>query len=462
MLGGLLMAIGILIVLVQVTLLGMEWWRAQIPEYAPGELADVSVVTPVTLSVVDPDATALKRKKAGEQVPPVFRFDASVGDEMAGRFAKAYENFKELFREGLNRTWPEGVGADDLRSDAFLDYRTSFRDFHRDFPLTDQLAQIWATGDDADSLRNLTVAAIRDALSRYVVDDTQQVFAQPYDEILLSSPTNAGGVSEVGNLETKASGLPTRSLQTLGEARSRVVRELGDQGSAWAAYAAKFLQPNVTFDGQFTAEAREYVAKDLDVRTNFAAGAKLVSAAYPVSPIQAAALQELKTHYQSESVGKEWQEAWPAAFGVCFIITGAFVIRASKRQNRGLIPLSRATLSARGIRSANEAETVRRGVIAGLTTWLKTAFVRRLIQQRDAAIAAQTDVSQQVEVINKRLTRLHPEIRERVADYERRIAALEKELKGANEMNRELIKTKISLARKELEIEKAKSNLVWN
>lgn len=462
MLGGLLVAIGILTVLVQVALLGMQWWQAQVPDYEPGELADVSVVTPVTLSVVDPEATGLIRKRAGEQIPPVFRFDASVGDEMAGRFAKEYDKFKELFREGLNRTWPEGLVGDDLRSDAFFDYRKRFQDFHQDFPLTDQLAQTWATGDGANSLRDSTVAAIRNALSRYVVDDAQDVLAQPYDEILLSSPTNAGGVSEASNLETKASRLQTRSLQTLGEVRSRVEKELSDQGVDWAAYAATFLQPNVTFDEQFTAEAREYVAKDLVVRTNFAAGAKLVSAAFPVSPIQAAALRELKTHYQSESVGKDWQEAWPAAFGVCFIITGAFVIQASKRQNRGLIPLSRATLSAKGIRTANEAETVRRGVIAGLTAWLKTAFVRRLIQQRDAAIAAQVDVSQQVEVINKRLTRLHPEIRERVADYERRIAALEKELKGANEINRELIKTKISLARKELEIEKAKSNLVWN
>jgi uncharacterized protein (DUF342 family) len=101
-------------------------------------------------------------------------------------------------------------------------------------------------------------------------------------------------------------------------------------------------------------------------------------------------------------------------------------------------------------------------LIQQLGNWLKLQFVQRMIQQRNEAVAAQADASTQVQGLNDRLTKLHPEIRERVADYERRIAQLERELNTSNEVTRELIKTKISLARKELEIEKAKSNLVWN
>ena len=94
--------------------------------------------------------------------------------------------------------------------------------------------------------------------------------------------------------------------------------------------------------------------------------------------------------------------------------------------------------------------------------WLRQQFVQRLIQQRNGALASEAGASAQVQVINERLSRLQPEIEERITDYEHRIAGLERELSGANEVTRELIKTRIGLARKELEIEKAKSNLVWN
>jgi uncharacterized protein (DUF342 family) len=109
-----------------------------------------------------------------------------------------------------------------------------------------------------------------------------------------------------------------------------------------------------------------------------------------------------------------------------------------------------------------QTEAVRQGVIRQLSGWLKRVFVQRLIQQRNESVAAQAAASDQVEQLNARLTRLHPHIRERVAAYERRIAQLERELASANEVSRELIKARISLARKELEIEKARSNLVWN
>ena len=109
-----------------------------------------------------------------------------------------------------------------------------------------------------------------------------------------------------------------------------------------------------------------------------------------------------------------------------------------------------------------EIAALRQGLIHQLGGWLKQQFVQRLIQQRNEAVSAQAEASGHVNLLNERLTRLHPEIRERVVEYERRIAQLERELNSANEVSRELIKTRISMARKELEIEKAKSNLVWN
>lgn len=101
-------------------------------------------------------------------------------------------------------------------------------------------------------------------------------------------------------------------------------------------------------------------------------------------------------------------------------------------------------------------------MIRHLAAWLKLAYVQRRIRQSNEARDSQENASRQLQDVNERLDRLHPEICECVADYERRIAGLERKLKGANDFTRQLIESKIFMVRKELEIERAKSNLVWN
>jgi hypothetical protein len=97
-----------------------------------------------------------------------------------------------------------------------------------------------------------------------------------------------------------------------------------------------------------------------------------------------------------------------------------------------------------------------------MARWLKEQFVSRLIDQRNEAMDNQRAAASRVDQINVRLGNLQPEIRKRIADYEKRIVALEKELVESNAVNKQLIRTRIQMAKKELEIEKARSNLAWN
>lgn len=462
MLGRLLLVMGTLILLAQAVLYGARWWRERVPEYHVGDLADATLVTPVEFTVVDAAATERARAKETRRLPPLFRFDPRIGDQAANRFLADFDRRREFFEEGLRRRWPEGLTSDDLDSQTFADFQSAFKMAHPDFPLTDELARNWAAGTIADPLRAHTAAAIREALSRYVVDEVQQERAQGYDEIYLSPPVEAGGVQDAAQLKKLAGRVQTRSLQSVGRTRAKLEEELSATGADWVSYAAGFICANTTFDEALTAAARAADTNGIIVRMNFRPGDELVAAAQPVTQLQAAALQGLRDHYASARAGQAWSRMWPAAFGGVLVLLGALIGRASKGRGHDLVPVSQA-LTGRSLRgSSPEADGLRRGLLRHLAGWLKLAFVQRLIQQRNEALTSQNDASRQVEMINEKLTRLHPEIRERVAEYERRIAQLERELNGANEVTRELIKTRISLARKELEIEKAKSNLVWN
>ncbi len=458
-----LVAVGLLALLVQALLIGARSWSEYVPHYPTGALADRTVVTPVALRVLDPEATEIARAKEGRTVPPLFRFDAGASDLAVERFLKDYNQRHSLFLQGLRRRWPAPPSSDELASSAFADYLTAFQLAHPDFPLSDQMAASWATESDQDPLRNQTAAAIRNVLRQYVVADELPADTSHHADVYLSPPRDAGGVTQPDQLAERATRIQSRVMFSVSRARSQLRREVASAGPAWGDFAARFIAPNLTFDQTFTTTARTELTRDVNVYTEFQAGDPLVRAAHPVSEVQSAALQELRSHYATATAGRGWTPWWLGGVGLLLICGGVL----TGMPGRTVIPAgARAGLAAT---TAGEAMALplplpeaRSGLMNNLAAWLKLRFVQRLIEQRNEAMGAQAEASNQVEVLSDRLTKLHPEIRERVAEYERRIAQLEHELNSSNEVTRELIKTKISLARKELEIEKARSNLVWN
>ena len=460
-LGNLLIAIGLLALLAQAILSGARAWRERAPQYQVDELADQNLVTPVALSVIDPEATATAREREGRRLPPLYRFDARIGDLATERFQDNYGQRHALFLQGLRRQWPVALTADELASDRFTDYVAAFRLAHPEFPLAAELARVWAAEFEPPRLRNQTASAIREALRQYVVEDQLPEAAIGYTEVFISAPAGAGGLTDPTELESRASQMQRRVMIPLDKVRARLRHELAAGGSEWSAFAAQFAAANVTFDPAFTAAARTEFARHINVRVDFHAGDQILKLAEPITLVQSAALESLRSHFAQAAQQRGWTEWWLSLFGCALIAAGMAAPRLARWAGRAA-DRSELVISEPTMRDPAEIAALRQGLIHQLGGWLKQQFVQRLIQQRNEAVSAQAEASGHVNLLNERLTRLHPEIRERVVEYERRIAQLERELNSANEVSRELIKTRISMARKELEIEKAKSNLVWN
>ncbi len=87
-------------------------------------------------------------------------------------------------------------------------------------------------------------------------------------------------------------------------------------------------------------------------------------------------------------------------------------------------------------------------------------LVRRLISQRTVLVDAQTRAAADIADLEKRLEIIHAPLQDRLCAYEQRIIELEKELVQKGEENRELIRAKIELTRKQLSA--AKERLDFN
>ena len=90
---------------------------------------------------------------------------------------------------------------------------------------------------------------------------------------------------------------------------------------------------------------------------------------------------------------------------------------------------------------------------------LKETVVRELATQRRELLKAQEEATVEIAAMIHRFDSVQAPLQDRLHSYEARIQELEKELSALNEENRELLKLKIEMIRRQLEVERVNNRL---
>lgn len=93
-----------------------------------------------------------------------------------------------------------------------------------------------------------------------------------------------------------------------------------------------------------------------------------------------------------------------------------------------------------------------------LTQALKDAVVQELAAQRRQLLAAQQEAAAELSALVRRLEQMQAPMIERLRTYEERLQELQKELAMQTEQNRELLKMKIEMTRRQMENERSRIN----
>jgi hypothetical protein len=93
-----------------------------------------------------------------------------------------------------------------------------------------------------------------------------------------------------------------------------------------------------------------------------------------------------------------------------------------------------------------------------LTEALKDAVVQELAAQRRQLLAAQQDAAAELTALVRRLEQMQAPMIERLRAYEERLMELQKDLADQTEQNRELLKLKIEMTRRQMESERSRIN----
>lgn len=458
-LGSVLIGIGILELFALGMIHGAISWKQRLPEIQSGDTAPTTVKTPVAFTVEDVRSTRHLRDQESRRIRPIFEYDSHSSERVANRFLEKYDSKQIQFTRRLQKNWKLPLNTEQLASEDYANFLTEFRTIHPEFPLSDRLAEQWARNQLEDDVRRETANQIREQQRRYITSSAPQPApASNHPEYWMMTKNTISDTLSMDEVKKQAHILPVKSVQSIAVAKKYFFESMPNREEEWKQFAMEFLEPNLVFSEQLTASTRHDATATLIVHREFKAGDDIVVTGGTVSETQSAALAKLGKHYAARNTERQTSNLWLILVGTACVTVG-FVIRS---MNPGAGVSSVVVASGETGFPRTDGVQLKRGLLDQMSRWLKEQFIVRLIDQRNEAIDNQAGASSKLEQINTRLNKLQPEIRERIATYERRIEDLEKELLESTAINRELIQSRILMARKELEIEKARSKVTWN
>lgn len=465
-----------------------------VADYRIGDQVIENIVTPVPLMVVDPAATDALKEKESQRIPVVFRFDktaaALVELEIRETFSLARSNFVRLMHSSFHHTKLEEY---QLETEQFDKLIASFKRQNKTFPLSFRLAEEWALGRDGLAEQITLLARVRQAMEQPIRYDNLTNAPKIGSQVLLVPVKGAQETIALDDIKTRGVATSKTNLLTMSRARLALVDKFGADEADAARFAARCLKENCFVETELTLAARARHTDPLFVADNYQAGQVVARAGQMVDRKILAALNQIQEKTvagrlqqqvasQKEQVEKEKAAALQAresnkwlfggliAFGAVSLISVTWLVLRRKAPVAQLPAVIGATATTpaeagwqqRALAAEEKAARATDAIRSGVVAQLKEKAVSSLVSQRGEMIEAQHAAAAEMAELERRLTELQTPLQDRLRAYESRIADLEKALAAKGEENRELIKAKIELMRKQMEVERTGGKLQFN
>lgn len=447
--------------------------------YKLGDVATQEVVTPVALTVINPETTEALREKEALKVPLVIRFRAQTADEAEAALRAAFALARSNFTDTLYRTMkgkPEDERA--IGGPLFMRAVESARKHADGFPLMEELAPVWARDESGAAIENELADKLRATLTLPIIAGKAPSLFNSKNSIALV-PVNYLDRQPTPEETTKLRRIVKGSqLTSLAAARSQLLKSFPEAGQSRARFAAKFLTTNSQPDVELTQVLRSRRTEGLCATDNYEAAEVIVRKGQVVDRKTLAALNTmreksligtLQNQLVQEKIEKvvvetsSQRNAWIAAGTSALAFLSILIVwRARSRRRRISVPV----LAGAGFASGEEdwrerailaearAEQAKHAMRSGFLHWMREKLVQGLFSQRAELLSSQQKAEAEMHALEQRLEQLHTPLQERIRAYEGRIGELEKDLAVKGEENRELIKAKITLAKNQLTVER--------
>lgn len=425
-----------------------------IPTLQIGDTAAQDIAAPFAFTVIDLDATENLRRQLAALAPAYFRHDPQAAAEAEVAFRKSF-------------------AADSA------------------------LPALWAQAEPGDANADLLAAKLREAAARRICAANLPPEFRTSPQVRLLTET----APTLAEAERDAVEIPREQLVPLDRARADLLAAFPAAQQPVAKFLASFLKTNCAPEIELSRQSRiaqsetaisaaQYAAGQLIVRRGEVITAKTKSALDKTGKLLAA--RAAAAHEQAAqqvaarkiAAGKiaaaqpaAQSNPWPwLAVATAVSLAGFFVWRQARRRGgRGFRRMSFADSGElevvshadsewqrRALAAERRAERataiVRKGLVGQLARLLTNDLMKKLVSQRTELIAGQHQAVGEIELLAARLEKLEGAPPQ--GYYEQRIAELERELATKNAENRELLRARIEVARRQQA--EAQRRVDWN
>ena len=465
--------------------------------YRTGDTAEENISTPVALDVIDADATAARKAAEALKTPAIFRSYPNPTNAITRDFLAAFAKTRALFATNLQSALGGITDADaTVASPGFAKFVATFNRKKIPFPISTELAGVWAHGDAGAAIQTRLLNSLLQMTHRPIRPDDPTNGVVPGlalgETLRLAAVDSPQSELTLTDAEQRGKLVTLTSVTTLTRLRDLFRKNFPTTEQPLARGIGKFLRTNCELDAGLTRQARDRDTQQLVVVNHYDAGQVIVQRGEIIDAKRKAVLVQLdeklmpsqlnaqlaaqreqlraqlelaaaqKARDQNVNLQPQTPPARPnndwllvALAGISVVALMAFWIRA---RNRRRMP---SLLSVRAEKSIPQPhDYLQASLSPQIAQILKEAVVQGLAAQRNELLQAQQAAAAEIGALVHRLDELKAPMQDRLRSYEDRIGELEKDLAERNEENRELLKLKIEMTRRQLEAERARNRVV--
>ena len=462
-----------------------------VPEFQVGDKPASNIVTPVHLVVIDQERTETLREREAAKVPAIFRHYTNSAAEAELKMLTAYNAAREGFLKSIERTFKKRkLDAETIEQERFGRAVAAYQKANRSFPLTTNLATVWALGEQDQVILEDLTSTLREAVRGYIRPDTLSAIAKAGPGQIRLVPRGSTNAIDLDRALGRSTNFYRSNFVAVGRVRKDVQARFGPDEQWAGKFVSSFVRENCVCDEPLTLLSRARRTDPIISAETYEAGAVVAKAGELIDGKIKMALDELRRRTEgdvikaqaaeekrkAETIAAELEAAQAkvtqaenekrnlrlvlAGAGVLSVaMVGLLIARARRPRTMALAP---ANAQLNSPESALAAPAVRASVVAEMTRWLKQHFAQRLITSHAAIAETQRLAALQVAELERRLEEMQGPLQTRLQAYEQRITELEQQLVAQGAENRELLKATIKMARERLQAQRSQSALAVN
>jgi hypothetical protein len=281
-----------------------------IPNYTVGDKARTTITTPIPLIVVDQEKTEALRQQEAGRIPAIYRYYPKAADEAENNLRSAFDNAREKFINLLQTNYNKRVlSPEALVQGKFERVQATFQKQQKTFPLTSDLAQIWAKGESDAAVQTEMAGKLRSVMSRYIRQDGLPAFAKlgtsTAKVVALPSP---GYVLDLEAVEKQSYTTNKTNFLGINKFKKEYLSSYPSNEQAVANFIASFIKINLVADEELTRQARASHIDAIWAADNYEPGQVVVTSNETITPRIKAALDQLREKMAAEAAKAELTE----------------------------------------------------------------------------------------------------------------------------------------------------------